>query len=118
VIIATALRGLFLILAIVGAVYDYKYVSKGGDGPTRTEKTYLIIGITLILIGVAGLAMLGGDPEALGRATAYLAIVVFFYGRYVASLFAGPIQSHRRKTHKILRATRKPNTTYFLTVGY
>lgn len=68
---------LLLLLGVLGAVIDWRYVRAGGARPTRKEWVYLGVTITICAVALIVLGLLGGSAEGLGQATALLGALVF-----------------------------------------
>lgn len=71
------MAGLIFILAVVGFVFDRRYVKAGGVSPTARHRTYLVIAAAACLLLVVALASIGASPYALGQATALLVALLF-----------------------------------------
>lgn len=69
--------GLLLILAIVGAVVDYRYVKAGGLRSTRKERAYLGVATGLCIVVLVVFGTLGASAEALGAASVDVSVFLF-----------------------------------------
>jgi len=72
-----ATTGLLFILAIFGAVSDWKYKRRGGNGSTKTDKTLLASGVSLCVVLLVVLGIRGASAEAIGSLAAEFMIVIF-----------------------------------------
>src|SRR5262249_48863241 len=82
------MAGLIFIVAVVGAIVDWRYVRAGGVRPSASDKRNLVIAIliSVSVLAVFGVVGFSSDPAgeraealgtALGHATAFLTAVVF-----------------------------------------
>jgi hypothetical protein len=69
-------NSLILLAALVGAVFDWRYIRLGGARPTRTEKGYLALTIGICLLALVVLGLLGRS-ETLGSLSGLLTVWVF-----------------------------------------
>jgi hypothetical protein len=70
-------NGLIMLLAIAGAIFDWRYVRAGGIRTTRREWVYLAIAIGLCALLLVWRGSRGGSAEALGSLMATLLIWIF-----------------------------------------
>jgi|HubBroStandDraft_1064217.scaffolds.fasta_scaffold395597_1 hypothetical protein len=66
-----------LVMAIVGAVADWKYRRSGGVGSTSRDRLYFGIACVLSVGLIAVLGFAGGDAGAAGGLTAYMVVFLF-----------------------------------------
>jgi len=69
--------GLLMILAIVGAVIDWRYKRRGGVKPTKKDRLYFLAAVLLCGMTVGGLGIGGASAEALGSLTGFLTVLLF-----------------------------------------
>lgn len=69
--------GLFLILAIWGALVDSRYTRNGGKRPTKNEKLFFLSCIAAVVVLLFVLGVLGAAPDSIGHVTPMLAILLF-----------------------------------------
>jgi hypothetical protein len=74
---ANSATGIMMILAIGGAVADWRYKRHGGKKPTRRDHVYLWVSALLCLFLLIFLGVRGLGAEALGSYTASLTILIF-----------------------------------------
>lgn len=63
-------------LGVVGVVLDWRYIRRGGLGPTGAEKRGLLMAVAIVVVAIAGLAILGSRAEGLGGLSAFFTSVV------------------------------------------
>ncbi len=69
--------GLLLVLAVWGAIADWRYKRKGGKRPTKREKLLFLSCIAIVVVLLVVLAMLGAPADSIGYVTPYIAILLF-----------------------------------------
>lgn len=69
--------GLILILAIIGAVIDWRYRRRGGQKSTKRAVALFFAATSLVVTFLVGLAFFGESAEVIGEVTVPLAIVLF-----------------------------------------
>ena len=74
---ANGTSGLLLILAIVGAVVDWRYKKKGGLKPTGRDRLYLLVACLLCVALLTVLGIRGASAESLGSLTGLFLVVLF-----------------------------------------
>jgi len=76
---------LLLLIGVLGAIADWRYVRAGGVKPARKDWIYLGVVIGLCAVVLIVLGLLGGSAEGVGQATALLGALVFAlweFGRF------------------------------------
>ena len=61
---------------VVGLLFDWRYMRKGGQRPTRDEKRYLAAAVFVCVLAFVVLALLGANAGGLGNLAALLSAVV------------------------------------------
>jgi hypothetical protein len=69
--------GLLLILSIIGAIIDWRYLRRGGTRPSKRDKITFFSAAGAVVLLLVVLGMLGSDPEALGGAMVNIAVLLF-----------------------------------------
>ena len=69
--------GLAFWLAVVGAIFDWRYQRKRGVRPTRSHKRNVGIAAGLVLSLLILLALAGVRAEVIGETTAFFGVVLF-----------------------------------------
>jgi len=69
--------GLLLILAIVGAVADWRYKREGGVKPTGRDRLYFVLASLLCVGFLTILGIRGASAEALGSLTGLFTVLLF-----------------------------------------
>ena len=72
-----ALNGVLLILALSGAVADWKYRRRGGSGSTKTDKLVLASGVSLCIVLLVVLGFRGASAEGIGSISGQFLVVIF-----------------------------------------
>jgi hypothetical protein len=68
--------GFILLLAIGGAVVDWRYKRRGGLKPTRREYLCLGIAVLICVALILWMASIGRSPETLGHLTGFFLVVI------------------------------------------
>lgn len=68
---------ILLALAVWGAIADFNYRRRGGLKSTKTELICLLVAVVLCAGTLIALGYAGASPEALGRTTPILAVMIF-----------------------------------------
>ena len=69
--------GLLLILAVWGAIADWRYKRKGGKRPTKREKGLFLSCIAAVIALLVVLAVLGATAHSIGYITPELVVLLF-----------------------------------------
>src|SRR3981189_3219495 len=70
--------GLLLILTIIGAFYDWRYLRAGGRPSSKRDKT-MALSIAAVIAGfLVVLGLLGATGEGIARLTGFLFVVYVF----------------------------------------
>ncbi len=69
--------GLLLILSIIGAIIDWRYLRRGGTRPSKRDKIMFFSAAAAVVLLLVVLGMLESNPEALGGAMVDIAVLLF-----------------------------------------
>ncbi len=69
--------GLLLILSIIGAIIDWRYLRRGGTRPSKRDKIMFFSAVGAIVLLLVVLGMLGSSSEAVGGAIVDIAVLLF-----------------------------------------
>ena len=71
------LIGAGFVFAIIGAIYDWQYIRKGGRRSNRAERLWFLFLVALVAALYAVLVFMGGSAELIGYITPTFVIVLF-----------------------------------------
>jgi 4-amino-4-deoxy-L-arabinose transferase-like glycosyltransferase len=69
--------GVLLLIAIVGAIFDWRYVRAGGKPSTRTDLKYLVVIVLTGVVILVWLGLRGASARALGSLTGFGFVLTF-----------------------------------------